>query len=499
MNCKNVIFLLCLLTNKIVFSTMYKITPPNFSIGFFSVFNTVLGALDFFEKSPECTGLILDFEYPIYCYGQNWWSQYFEPIKLGQIEGEAKKFRTYEKVIFNLFAQFKMSRERGNELINKYVIIKPHIQNKIDAFVNEHFEGNYVIGIHYRGTDKYSEAATVTYEEVLDCIKNEVAQSDGKNIKIFVATDEEPFLHYMHKNLPGKVVAIDAIRSHNGTPVHNSSQNGYKKGEDALIDCILLSKCSKLYKMASNLSDVSIRFNPLLPVVHITTAFYEKINRPTNSLVALNAVLSLLNHYEENSNDGFSIGLHMNSFPWWEDFFMPLSIGNNNPPLELTLYDTEILGYKNMFEMPPVRAHELIEKYIALQPNISEKIDTITQNFKNNYIIGIYYSRLPHEGTASYNDLMMHLIKVAEKAPNNYKIVLITNDAQLATILNANLPNIINPIEPNLVASNEILNSFLLSKSNVVIGTGSFCLNAIQQFNPTISVIELNEFYLHMN
>ena len=67
-----------------------------------------------------------------------------------------------------------------------------------------------------------------------------------KNFTIFVATDEEPFLQFMKTKFRRRLVYYkDAYRSDDGQPLHfNQALSAYKKGEDALLDCLLLSKCN---------------------------------------------------------------------------------------------------------------------------------------------------------------------------------------------------------------------------------------------------------------
>ena len=142
--------------------------------------------------------------------------------------------------------------------------------------MHDNFTGYRVIGVHYRGTDKVGEVAAVQYSVIIALIQAEI--EIDPDIKIFVATDEQRFLKEMCKNFPGKVVAIDAIRSTNGYPVHYPSHRGavnYQKGEEALVDCIVLSQCSKLYRTSSNLSSASMRFNPTLEVIVLSKGFHE--------------------------------------------------------------------------------------------------------------------------------------------------------------------------------------------------------------------------------
>lgn len=274
---KNNIFIFYLLfTSNSLFALSYKLTLEDYHAGFFSTFHLVLGTLDFYERSQDADAIIIDFENFGFYYdpkhGPNWWSYYFDTSIIGSISNHESKFSLREKGAMSLYAGLVMSRERGYELIQKYMPLKPYLEEKINSFVKKNFQGNYVIGVHYRGTDKANEAPH--YSFIVNLIKQEIISRKDHNleapIKIFVATDDQMFLNEMQKNFPEKVLYSDAARSNNGQPVHyQSSVDAFKKGEEAILDCILLSKCSKLYKPESNLSNASMKFNPTIPVIEV--------------------------------------------------------------------------------------------------------------------------------------------------------------------------------------------------------------------------------------
>ena len=117
------------------------------------------------------------------------------------------------------------------------------------------------------------------YDMVLDKLSRLINELEKhvipENIKIFVATDEQPFLEYLNAANPGKIIFYDALRSTDGQAIHYSEKvQNYKKGEDAIIDCLLLSSCNLLVKTSSNLSLCSSYFNPDIPVLHLTTRPY---------------------------------------------------------------------------------------------------------------------------------------------------------------------------------------------------------------------------------
>ncbi len=158
-----------------------------------------------------------------------------------------------------------MSREEAHRLIEKYIVVKKPLQKKIEAFIKNHFQDSFIIGIHYRGTDKISEAPRISYEKVFKEIEKAIKGHDS--YKLFVATDEQAFLDAISVRYKGKVIFIEAIRSTNGKAIHSSQKNGYQKGEEAVLDCVLLSKTNLLLRTASCLSACSTFFNPTLPVI----------------------------------------------------------------------------------------------------------------------------------------------------------------------------------------------------------------------------------------
>ena len=118
------------------------------------------------------------------------------------------------------------------------------------------------------GRDKSGEAPRVSYEEMSAAVIQFVNQRELKDFAIYLATDEEPFLHYMQQTFDGKIISQDCLRSSDqNSPVHYFNSNNkspYTTGKEALIDCILLSKCQHLIKTSSCLSLVSTFFNPEL-------------------------------------------------------------------------------------------------------------------------------------------------------------------------------------------------------------------------------------------
>jgi hypothetical protein len=255
----------------------------NEALGLFSEFATVLGALDHFELwKSQYAGMRVDFAarglYYDAAFGANWWQYYFDPIEIGSAEraGETE----VASLGLDLFvdAAQGLSRERGFELIDRYVRPKSRIRAKVETYVREHFQGTFVVGIHYRGTDKSEEAIGVPYRRVHAAVLDALKTARPARYKLFVATDEQAFLDYMRALYPGDLLFRDMFRSSDGRPIDVVNQDGnHEKGEDAVVDCLLLARCQILIRTESNLSTCSTLFNPGLPQVPLNRPHYSRI------------------------------------------------------------------------------------------------------------------------------------------------------------------------------------------------------------------------------
>jgi hypothetical protein len=249
-----------------------RIGCKNSAGGMFATVGYVLGHLSLYETGyyKNFSGLKVDFEedglYYDPAHGPNWWEYYFEPICLGSSKSFVK-VATEDMDRRAWIARRRLSREDVFKLISNYVRIRKGILDKVDEFVADNFDNFFIIGVHYRGTDKWKEAPRVPYEEAIRVISEQANQLPKDAYKIFVATDEQAFLDHIRQIFPGKVFATDAHRSKNTLGVHHSENNHYELGEQALVDALLLSKCDLLIRTSSNLSLWSSYFNPDLPVI----------------------------------------------------------------------------------------------------------------------------------------------------------------------------------------------------------------------------------------
>lgn len=273
---------LFLLIFVLVFSENYAKTGPYLVVnnphhsGFFATFYSILGALDYYEKNSYA-GITVNLDSYMYLdpnKGPNWWEYYFEPIQIGE-EAKEHYIFSYEDTHSLIKKGYSMPRQWAYEIIQKYIHLRPEIYTEVNQFILKNFQNNYVIGLHYRGTDKILESPRISYERVYEIVqlflfKLSIAHP---NIKIYVATDEQNFLDFMKLYFPNQIISSPFVRSSTNDPIHYSTtiyQNNYQKGKEALIDCLLLSRCNHLIRSDSSLSMVSTYFNPNIPTLTLT-------------------------------------------------------------------------------------------------------------------------------------------------------------------------------------------------------------------------------------
>ena len=165
-------------------------------------------------------------------------------------------------------------RARAREVVKSCIRVKPHILAKVDAFAEANLAGQPMLGVHIRGTDKGTAHAAaelmriVPPEEYYPHIDKFLAENEGG--KVFVATDQRQFLDQMREHYGDKIIAYTAIRSDSTqNPFDVNDGKGYRKGEEVLIDCLLLSRCDFLIKCTSAVGEFALYFNPELECVDL--------------------------------------------------------------------------------------------------------------------------------------------------------------------------------------------------------------------------------------
>jgi hypothetical protein len=247
--------------------------------GMFSVLDNVFSVADCYDRK-FCSAVKVDFADTGLYYDQdqglNWFDYYFERIDLGTPKRPFWIMEDTDRPNINFPDASHFNRDSIAQLVEKYIKVKPYIAAKVQAFVKGNFGSGFVVGVHYRGTDKSEEAIKVPYERVVEEILK-LTQALGLNeYKIFLATDEQAMIDFLQAQFPGRVTFNpNAERSDDGNPLHlgGTDSSPSEIGEQALIDCLLLSKTNALIRTSSNLSRWSTYFNPKIPVIELSQRF----------------------------------------------------------------------------------------------------------------------------------------------------------------------------------------------------------------------------------
>ncbi len=170
-------------------------------------------------------------------------------------------------------------RAKGRDLVARHVRVRPEILAKVDAFQTARFTP-HMLGVHARGTDKGDTgtgaalARVVPPEEYFPLIDRHLA--DHPDDRIFFATDQRQFVERMRERYGDRLVTYDSQRSDSTVNVFQqlapAGRGNRAKGEDVLIDALLLSRCDALLKCTSAVGEFAQYFADDLPAVDLNVA-----------------------------------------------------------------------------------------------------------------------------------------------------------------------------------------------------------------------------------
>lgn len=257
-------------------------------VGLFAQMNWLLYVLEHCERRALKPWVRLSS--PYYCAptrGADWLEHFFDWRQLGPQEraqiasGQCRLSRatTVEQLGFPDSYARDMRLRRARHLLDLHLLPKPALLAQVDGFVEREFGPEPIIGLHYRGTDKVTEAPQVPWEDAIAAVRD-LALRQPQFRSVFVASDDANFITYAMQALrPLRVITHDdQERSSDGLAVHTRIGVGdqYRKAEEALVNCLLLARCGALVRTASFLSGWASVFNPELPVVMLNRPYAGK-------------------------------------------------------------------------------------------------------------------------------------------------------------------------------------------------------------------------------
>jgi hypothetical protein len=161
-------------------------------------------------------------------------------LKAIDVTKNMSNFSEEDKQNFILRVPFEV----GGNLLNKIWIPKDHILNKINYFVNNLFNGYFMIGIQLRYF--YIQDPFDTYN-FLNCVvelENNIykhgsyLKSNYKGVKWYISSDSSNILNRLTKEFPNKIIIGNGSLGH-----VEEDLNAYER---AILDVELLSRCNEL-------------------------------------------------------------------------------------------------------------------------------------------------------------------------------------------------------------------------------------------------------------
>ncbi|NMN67067.1 hypothetical protein VP91_00002000 [Candidatus Pelagibacter ubique] len=258
--------------------------------GFFSNLTYVLGHLEIAEKY-RFTPVVDMKNFPT-IYNEkksinnstNSWEYYFKKVS----KYDLKEVYKSKNLIFtsNFFeshmATDMASKKNFYKLLKKYIHIKLNIKREIDILKKKIMTNDKVLGVHFRGTT-YKTARGHAFPIPLDLmIKNlDFLIKKFKYDKIFIVTEEEKYLDYLKKYYKKKLIFLNVFRTNklDAFKHYPRSKHRYKLGKEILIETILLSYCSGLTFVKSNVSSAAILFSRKKIKLHPLFIGYNSRNK----------------------------------------------------------------------------------------------------------------------------------------------------------------------------------------------------------------------------
>lgn len=177
---------------------------------------------------------------------------------------------------------------RATDLARKYVAPQLDVSAETDQFWSEHGLDGNVLGVHYRGTDKTDEAPRVDYETVTRYVQSYLYRH-RETTAIFVSSDERKFIDFAiatFADLP-VVCREDFRRADTLQPVYRNLDDVPSIQRDAVVNCLLLARCSGLIKTASFLSAFAAILNPDMRTFIINRPHEKSLWFPEREMLAL--------------------------------------------------------------------------------------------------------------------------------------------------------------------------------------------------------------------
>lgn len=160
-------------------------------------------------------------------------------------------------------------------LWNAYFRVPDRIENEANRIGSL----SDTIGIHYRGNDKqiaFWDSNPVSHQDFLAIIRQFCIERPHLQ-RIFLATDDPKFYTFLRENISLDVTYFGGVGFHKD---ELSSELKEAKADRAMLDCVLLSRCSLVLLTSSALSSFAKVLNPQLEIYRVAASKLFDRNAP---------------------------------------------------------------------------------------------------------------------------------------------------------------------------------------------------------------------------
>lgn len=208
----------------------------------------------------------------------DWFSAFFERVDVHPVDDPALPVIHIRNDTDHdvLGSPADLSLEEGRALLLRHIRFNDFLESEARTLYEESLAGRSPLGIHYRGTDKHSEAPSVARIQAIEMTRRCLAA--GSYDAIFLATDEPEFeveLRAAFPHLPIVGYNRPELTQKTGEARHFAASDGYWKGVDALVNILLLARCGTVLRTASYLSGWAKVLNPAQRVVMLNKAYSD--------------------------------------------------------------------------------------------------------------------------------------------------------------------------------------------------------------------------------
>jgi len=165
-------------------------------------------------------------------------------------------------------------------IMKKHLVVRDHILEKVKTFKATYFGDSKVLGVHIRGNEIFSDNTRPKLSFNYYKHKIDLYLEKEHFDKILVCSDQIHTINKL-KNIYGeKIITYPSLPyssngSHDFVYSKITPNEGYIRGEDVLVESILLAETTFLLKPLSGMTNFSLIYNPELQYCDIDFPFYD--------------------------------------------------------------------------------------------------------------------------------------------------------------------------------------------------------------------------------